>query len=160
AAAAKKEPSLQPEDERRAGLNRVAQVVLGLDELAREEARAPALDAPDSRPAASLSAAASRMKRSLTLPRVRPGERDPLRSPLVLGLGGGVLLLLLSAGSLWFVLSREKAQRAYDRGKTELLNGQYPQAIESLELFLRDYPRHVLAPQARVDVGTARVEQA
>jgi outer membrane protein assembly factor BamB len=160
AAAAKKDPSHQPEAERRAGLDRVAQVVLGLDELAREEARAPALDVPDSRPAASLSAAASRMKRNVTLPRVRPGERDPLRSPLVLGLGGGVLLLLLSAGSLWFVLSREKAQHAYDRGKTELLNGQYPQAIESLELFLRDYPRHALAPQARVDVGTARVEQA
>src|SRR5262249_19567226 len=35
-----------------------------------------------------------------------------------------------------------------------------PQAIEGFELFLRDYPRHALAPQARVDIGTARVEQA
>ena len=51
-------------------------------------------------------------KAGITLPRVRPGERDPLRSPLVLGLGGGVLLLLLAAASLWFVLSREKAQSA------------------------------------------------
>src|SRR5262249_61571441 len=35
-----------------------------------------------------------------------------------------------------------------------------PRASEGFELVLRDYPRHALAPQARVDIGTARVEQA
>ncbi|MGE5193723.1 MAG: PQQ-binding-like beta-propeller repeat protein, partial [Deltaproteobacteria bacterium] len=158
--AAGKEVAKPSDGQRRAGMDRVAHVVLGLDELARDEAQAAAIDPPVSRPPASLADAARKVRKTLTLPRVRPGERDPLRSPLVLGLGGGVLLLLLSAASLWFVLSREKAQQAFDRGKTELLNGQYPQAVESLELFLRDYPRHAQAPQARVDIGTARVEQA
>jgi tetratricopeptide (TPR) repeat protein len=152
---ADRKPSEGP---RRAGMSRVAESILELDDLARDESEAPAIDPP--RPPPSLGSAARRLRQSLAVPRVRPQERDPLRSPLVLGLGGGVLILLLSAGSLWFVLSREKAQQAYDRGKAELLNGQYPQAVESLESFLRDYPRHALAPQARIDIGTARVEQA
>jgi len=146
--------------EHRAGMHRVAQVILDLDELAQHEQSSPALDAPLSRKSPSLFSAASKARQALTLPRVRPGERDPLRSPVVLGLLAGALFLLLSAASLWFVLSREKAQKQFDLAQSQLQSGQYPLAIESFELFLHEYPRHALAAQARAEIGTARVEQA
>ena len=47
-----------PDVDRRAGMNRVAQVVLGMDELARDEAEAPAIDPPRRQPALTLAGAA------------------------------------------------------------------------------------------------------
>lgn len=154
------EPHRGPTGQRQAGMSRVAQVVLDLDDLAQHEQNSPALDPPQHQDASSLSAAASKARQALNLPRVRPGERDPLRSPVVIGLVAGALFLLLSAASLWFVLSREKAQKQYDLAQSQLQSGQYPLAIENFELFLHDYPRHALAAQARAEIGTARVEQA
>ena len=155
-----KDTPRDPAAERRAGMHRVAQVILDLDELAQHEQSSPAIDPPRHRQSPSLLSAANKAREALTLPRVRPGDRDPLRSPVVLGLVAGALVLLLSAASLWFVLSREKAQKQYDLAQSQLQSGQYPLAIESFELFLHDYPRHALAAQARAEIGTARVEQA
>ncbi len=145
--------------ENQAGMRRVAEVIFELDDLVRHEQTAAPIDPPQ-RESPALLSAANKARQALSLPRVRPGDRDPLRSPVVLGLLGAALLLLLSAASLWFVLSREKAQKQYDDAQGQLQNGQYLPAIESFEQFLRDYPRHDLAAQARAEIGTARVEQA
>src|SRR5262249_5487300 len=89
----------EPDGQRRAGMQRVAQVILDLDQLAEQEREAPAIDPPE-RVGPPLTRAAGKVRQTLSLPRVRPGERDPLRSPLVLGLLAGSLLLLLSAATL------------------------------------------------------------
>jgi outer membrane protein assembly factor BamB len=150
------EPPDASNGEDRHDLSRAAQVALGLDELAQDERRAEPLDLPDDR---HLSPAA-RVKAALATRRLRPGERDAARSPLVIGLLVGALALVLSAATLWFILAREKAQKQYDLAQSQLAGGQYPLAIESFELFLREHPRHALADQARASIGTAHVEQA
>src|SRR6185369_16434471 len=45
-----------------------------------------------------------RTQRKLGIRAVRPGEQQTLRSPLVLGLGGGVLILALAATAMWLFL--------------------------------------------------------
>ena len=127
---------------RRSGMSRVERVDLDLDELSRHEQAAPALDAV------------------VVAHRMRPGEQDPLRSPLVIGLSLGALLLVLSAATIWFVLSREKAQRQFEAAQLQLRGGQFAEAISGFDQFVRENPRHKLAPQARAEIGTARVEQA
>lgn len=91
---------------------------------------------------------------------VRPGEQDVLRSPLVLGLGGGALALLLTAATLWFILGRETAERKFEAAQKALDSGLYTQAIEGFDVFLKDHPRHARAGEARAALGTARVDQA
>lgn len=95
----------------------------------------------------------------LSMRPVRPGEQDPLRSPLVLGMGAAALILMLGAGSIWFLLQRESAQRQFDSAQEHLQKGSYAQAIEQFEAFVKGRPRHALAPRARVALATARVDK-
>ena len=155
-----KDSHVKSPDERRAGMGRLTDVVLELDDLAEQKKGALGRDVPEQRFPSPLTGEASQAKGKFATPRLRPGERDPLRSPLVIGLLSGALILTLSALTLWFVLSRAKAQRLYDQAQSEVQKGQYAEAIESFKLFLQDYPRHALAEQARVEIGLAHVEQA
>lgn len=90
---------------------------------------------------------------------VRPGEQDALRSPLVLGLGGGALVLLLATAAIWFLMGREAANRLYDRGVTALGDGQFAQAIQAFDQFVERYPRNGLVSQAMIGSGKARILQ-
>lgn len=106
-----------------------------------------------------LVASASLLKEKLKGPPRRPGEQEVLRSPLVIGLGIGSLVLLLATATIWFVLNREAAEREFKAARAQLDGGQYAQAIEAFELFLHNRPRHGLADDARLAIATARVEQ-
>ncbi|HVW01195.1 MAG TPA: PQQ-binding-like beta-propeller repeat protein, partial [Planctomycetaceae bacterium] len=90
----------------------------------------------------------------------RPGEQDLLRSPLILGLGGGVLALALTALTLWFVIGRESSNRRYDLAVQEIQEHRYSQGIQSLEAFLHDYPHHRRAAEGRRVLGESRIEQS
>ena len=87
------------------------------------------------------------------------GEQDPLQSPVVLGLFGGTLLLLLVAGILWFIIGRQSSQKAFDAAQEKLDTGQYAQAIQLFEKFQNDYPTHKLLPKARIGQGKATILQ-
>lgn len=89
----------------------------------------------------------------------RPGEQDALRSPLVLGLGAGALVLLLATAAIWFLMGREAANRLYDRGVTSLADGQFAQSIQAFDQFVERYPRHELIPKALIGAGKARIQQ-
>ena len=91
--------------------------------------------------------------------RVRPGEQDVFKSPLVLGLGGGGLVVLLVTATLWFLMGRQVAQRHFDRGEAELNDSKYSQAIETFETFLEKYPKHALNPEARLRIGKAKIQR-
>src|SRR5579863_1988977 len=105
-------PSPEPDDRsesrenqlsnRRSGMARVEGLKIDFDALARHETAAPST------------------KPVVVVHRVRPGEQDPLKSPLVIGLSVGTLLLVLSAATIWFVLSRERAQRQFDTAESQL----------------------------------------
>ncbi|MCY2966188.1 MAG: hypothetical protein NT069_21585, partial [Planctomycetota bacterium] len=90
----------------------------------------------------------------------RPGEQELHRSPLVVGMTVGAAVLLLTAGTLWFVLAREFMNRKYEAAQQQLDAGQYAQAIDGFTKFVAEYPRTEEAKKARVNIGKAQVEQA
>ena len=91
--------------------------------------------------------------------RARPGEQDIFRSPLVLGLSLGGVVLVLVTGIFWFLIGREQATRLYDRAVAELNEGQYAQSIASFEQFGQQYPGHSLHRQAERGLGKAQVQK-
>jgi outer membrane protein assembly factor BamB len=90
----------------------------------------------------------------------RPGEQDVARSPLVLGLGGGALALLLAAVTVWFIIGRETAQKHYDAAQQQLKEGNFQQAASLFESFIQDHPRHRFSEDARYGLGNARIKIA
>lgn len=132
--------------------------------LARVKYNEPSEPEPSSESVAELAAPSApepplrKLATKLRTPPARPGEEEIARSPLVLGLGAAGLALLLAAAVFWFLLSRETAERMYDRAVAEMNDGKYVQAIQSFEQFLTQHPRNKLAPQARIGVGKTRIE--
>ncbi|HTI50997.1 MAG TPA: FHA domain-containing protein, partial [Planctomycetaceae bacterium] len=153
-------PQASRRDKAVAGMSRVADLPVNPKELAVAKILGEDLheEARDSTPPVPGKALRDFRDKSRGAKR-RPGEQETLRSPLVLGLGIGTLLLLLAAVSIWFVLDREAAQREYDSANALLQSGQYIPAIEAFEEFLRSRPRHRLVSDARLAIATARVEQ-
>ncbi|WP_193378347.1 outer membrane protein assembly factor BamB family protein [Schlesneria paludicola] len=90
---------------------------------------------------------------------VRPGEQEVLKSPLVLGLSGGALVLLLVTGIFWFLINREQSNRLYDRALSEMNGGQYAQSISSFERFLAQYPNHGLHRHAVRGLTRAMIQK-
>jgi len=101
----------------------------------------------------------NRLQQKLGLRPRRPGEQDLLESPLVLGLITGVAVLMLVALSLWFVLGRQQARRAYDAAVQSYNSGLYGQAIEGFDQFLKEHPQHSQAETARLLLAKAEIEQ-
>ena len=91
--------------------------------------------------------------------KLRPAERDALRSPLVLGLGGGAALLLLGAATLWFTIGRQSTSEQFSLAMDHLNSRRYAQAISAFEKFLQENPGNRLAAEARTGLGRARIEQ-
>lgn len=119
------------------------------------------LKAIPGRPATSRTDArkqSPRGSKAMTLS-ARPGEQDIFRSPLVLGLGLGGLVLVLVTGIFWFLIGREQSSRLYDRAVAELNEGQYTQSIASFEKFLELYAGHSLHRQAERGLGKARIQK-
>ena len=90
---------------------------------------------------------------------VRPGEEEVIKSPLVLGLTGGGLVLLLVTGIFWLLMSREQSNRLYDRAVAELNDGQFSQSITTFEQFIAQYPKHGSRRQADRGLERARIQK-
>jgi outer membrane protein assembly factor BamB len=91
--------------------------------------------------------------------RRRPGEQDALKSPLVLGLGGLSLALVLVAAAIWLLIGREGANRLYEAATADREARRYAEAIERYEQFLKEYPSDSRADDARYEPGRTRVER-
>ncbi|MCA9093293.1 MAG: PQQ-binding-like beta-propeller repeat protein [Planctomycetaceae bacterium] len=90
---------------------------------------------------------------------VRPGEQEVTRSPIVMFLGGGMLVLILIALTLFFLVDRETAQQAYDRGLDELKQKRFSVSIERFQEFTEAFPQHNLVKSAVSYSNLAKVEQ-
>ena len=89
---------------------------------------------------------------------VRPGEHDIIRSPVVLILVGGCMVLLLVAAIYGFMILRASAQREFDAAEDEMEGGKYTQAIELFTTFLETHPEsHALAEPAQIMRGKCRI---
>lgn len=91
--------------------------------------------------------------------RKRPGEQDILTSPVVLGLGGLALALLLASAATWLLIGREHADRLYQAAVEDRESGRYLQAISGFERFLLDFPTDARIPDARVALGLTKIER-
>lgn len=89
----------------------------------------------------------------------RPGEQDILTSPLVLGLGGFALCLLLASGAIWLLIGRESADRLYEAAVADRRSGRYTQAISKFERFVLTYPNDGRNVEAQHVLGLVRIEQ-
>ena len=98
-----------------------------------------------------------RVKALFVTPNARPGEHDVVRSPFVIWLMGGTVVLLLLGFVFWFMMNRETAQRQFDAAKGEMDSGKYAQAIAQFESFLSIYPKHALSEPARMAVGQSKI---
>lgn len=92
-------------------------------------------------------------------PSVRRSQRDPLRSPIVMIMGGTLLVLLLLTGTIYFLVERQKAQAEFEHGKGLHAAKNFPEAIKALDEFALQHPEHHEADAARVMAATDRVDQ-
>ena len=90
----------------------------------------------------------------------RPGEEDLLRSPLVVTLTTGTVVLLLAMLTLWFVIGRNVTQKSYQTALDDFEQQRFSQAIGRFEEFLKQNPGHSLTSPAQNTLGLARIEQA
>lgn len=100
-----------------------------------------------------------RVRRRSSKNAVRPGERQIVRSPLVLSLTGGSVLLALTALIFWFIIGRDTAKRHYDAAIQEMESGKYSQAIQLFEEFLETYSKSDYADEARNKLSQSLVEK-
>jgi len=99
------------------------------------------------------------MGRELQGGRKRPGEQEILKSPLVLGLGGGCIVLLLIAGTIWFLMGRETSAQLFAQAERELSEAKYSQAIELFDQYAARYPGSSRTKSAQLQAAKARVQK-
>ena len=89
----------------------------------------------------------------------RPGEEEVLSSPLVFGLIGAFLTLVLVGFSLFGIIQRTTANRLFDRALENLEDGDYRNAIRRFDDFLTANPKDERASAAKVHKAVANVRQ-
>ncbi|HEV3164513.1 MAG TPA: PQQ-binding-like beta-propeller repeat protein, partial [Isosphaeraceae bacterium] len=100
-----------------------------------------------------------RMLSSLTARDDRPGQERILTSPLVIGLAGAFVVLVVLGFSLRGIISRTAAQRQYNHAVEILDAGDYRNAIVQFDEFMKANPEHPQARKAKVLRAMANVQQ-
>ncbi len=101
----------------------------------------------------------TRLKDVISSTPKRPGEQEPLKSPLVLGLTAGCVLLVLAGFVFYFIAFRRIAESEFEMAKGLLNEGKYQQGEEALREFLMAFPKHPKAPEADLLVGISKIDQ-
>lgn len=101
----------------------------------------------------------SGLKQVLKTENVRPGEQDPLKSPLVLGLLAGCALLVLLGFTFYFIAFRRIAETEFAQAKALVDEGKYKAGMEALQDFIEFFPKDEKAPEAAMLIGLARIDQ-
>lgn len=89
----------------------------------------------------------------------RPGEESVTKSPLVMMLSGGAVLMALLAGILYFILAREAVEKQFKLAMDAKEAGTYNDAIPKLDEFIKQHPGHSHEKEAKLALATAKVEQ-
>ncbi|MBI1346134.1 PQQ-binding-like beta-propeller repeat protein [bacterium] len=111
------------------------------------------------KPAVPAQGVMGQVGRELQGGRRRPGEQEIFKSPLILGLGGGGIVLLLVAGTIWFLMGRETSAQLFAQAERELGEARYAQAIELFEQYATRYPGSTRTKAAKLQAAQARVQK-
>jgi outer membrane protein assembly factor BamB len=122
-----------------------------LDEGESEESNVPVAVLPGLRPIGA------QLSERLSSKRVRPGEQEALRSPVILGMLGGTLALGLAAAAIYFVIGRASTQQEYEAATAEFDAKHYGQSAEMFQKFLANHSGHKLAADAYYQMWNARI---
>ena len=101
-----------------------------------------------------------RLRKALRTQDRHPSDRDPLQSPLVLGLAGVTVVLAMVGAVLYFMAGRQTTAAAFTAAKQLYDDKKYNTAIVALEKFATEHPDDLSAEPARIMAGLARVDQA
>lgn len=101
----------------------------------------------------------SGLKQVLKTEDVRPGEQDPLKSPLVLGLLAGCTILVLLGFTFYFIAFRRIAETEFAQAKALLDERKYKAGMEALQEFMQFFPKHEKTPEAAMLIGLAKIDQ-
>lgn len=131
---------------------------------AKAPAQAPESPEPTRQPAAPPAKKpedelSPRLRQAMRHRQTRPGEEDPLRSPLVLALTGGAVVLLLAGAIFYGMATRQTAQQAFDQAKAVYDEGKFQNAIGEFQNFLLLHPRSEFEDSAKEFIGKAKVRQ-
>lgn len=102
---------------------------------------------------------ASRLKETVLTSPKRPGEQDPLKSPLVLGIAAVCTVLVVLGCAFYFTAFRRIAATEFEMAKGLLNEGKYQQGEEALREFLQIFPNDANAKEAELLVGLAKIDQ-
>jgi outer membrane protein assembly factor BamB len=80
-------------------------------------------------------------------------------SPLLLGVGGTLLALVIVAGVLYWRINQGNADEDMRAAEEEYNRAAYSQAIELYDRYLKKHPDHEMVSLARVHRGLARLRQ-
>lgn len=113
--------------------------------------------AEESAPAVPDTSALEKIRESLHASRQRPGEKEVLRSPLVMGLSIGSFFLLVGAVILWSVIGREKADRYLQRAREQAEQRKFQLAIDDYKTYLLEFPGDADVETANRELSTTLV---
>ncbi len=88
-----------------------------------------------------------------------PGQERVLSSPIVLGLGVALFVIVALSVSLWKIIAKVTAERQYNLAFESLDSGDYRNAIHQLDDFLSGNASDPRANKARVFRALANVRQ-
>jgi len=100
---------------------------------------------------------AARLSQRINEKRVRPGEQEALRSPVILGMLAVALGLALTAAAVYFVIGRESIEQQYNAAVAEYDAKHFTQSADLFDKFIREHSGHRLADEAQFRMWNARV---
>lgn len=125
----------------------------------REERPAPRAESPKHSPAEEEKhKEAGAIGRMLIKQQKRPGEQEILKSPLVLSLFGGILVLLVMAMAFWFIIGRDATTRELETIDAAIAEQRYSYAIERLKEFLLKHGRDSYTEPAMFKLAKVRID--
>jgi outer membrane protein assembly factor BamB/outer membrane biosynthesis protein TonB len=107
-----------------------------------------------------LVAKAAAPKSAVAAPVPKGGKKNQWDSALIWVGGGGLLVLILLGGLLYFTIARGNANEAFQLAETDFNSGAYAQAIPKYESFLSKYSKDANASLARVRIGVSQIRLA
>lgn len=89
----------------------------------------------------------------------RPGEQEIMKSPFVLALAAGAVILIVSAGAFWFIIGRDTVTKQMTAVDEAIAEQRYNQAISMLEEFLVSHSRDSYAEMATMKLAKTRIDE-
>jgi outer membrane protein assembly factor BamB len=110
-------------------------------------------------PASAPAPLTDKVRDALRQSRVRPGQEDTLRSPLILSLGGGTAALILIGAVFHFMINRQTTEESFNTAKQLYEEGKFAPAITALTDFLALNGQSSFANEALIYRGRAEVDR-